>query len=358
MGIFRFDRQDERGLRQADLIRISLPLLLFVIVAVFEVQEHWLSTGEFEFELVSEIVFFGILGPIAVFFAITYIKSLLEEVIDARRESEETNRSLEKTVAERTIALADRNRELAQANSVLQELDQMKSEFVSLVSHELRAPLTTLNGGLEMALEDGTGLPEKTRHVLDVMAVETERLTRFVRTILDVSQLETGQLTLTPGPIAVRPLLERAAATVLVRDKRKLKWDIQQDLLPLWADEIYFEEIVRNLITNADKYSDPDQPIEIAAYTEADCLKVAVTDHGPGIPDSQKKRVFARFERLERGEKVSHHGWGLGLYFANALSEAQGGRLTLESPVHEDSRRAGSRFTITLPLAEEVPEDG
>lgn len=358
MGIFQFDQEGERGLRQVDLIRVFLPLLLFLIVAIFEVQEHWIGTGNFEFTLVSEIAFFGVIGPTAVFLALTYIKSLLREVITARKETEAINRSLEKTVAERTAALADRNEELAQANIELQKLDEMKSDFVSLVSHELRAPLTTLNGGLEMALQNGAQLPEKIRHVLDVMAVESERLTQFVQTILDVSQLEAGQLALNMGPVAVRPLLERAAVAVLGQDKRKIQWQIQPDLLPLWADEIYFEEIVRNLLTNADKYSDPDQPIAIAAYTEENCLKVTVTDYGPGIPDARKKAVFSRFERGERGDKVSHRGWGLGLYFANALTKAQGGHLKLESPIHRDARHPGSCFTITLPLAEDVPEDG
>ncbi len=356
--IIQFDREGERGLRQVEMIRVFLPLLLFSIVAVFETQEHWLSTGVFEFQLVSEIVFFGVIGPTAVFLALTYMKSLLQEVIKAREETETINRSLEQTVAERTAALAERNQELAEANTELQKLDEMKSDFVSLVSHELRAPLTTLNGGLEMALQSGDQLPEKTRHVLDVMAEESERLTQFVQTILDVSQLEVGQLSLNLGPIAVRPLLERAATTVLGKDRRTIHWQIQPDLVPLWADEIYFEEIVRNLLTNADKYSDPDQPITIAAYTKDDCLKVTVTDYGPGIPDAQKKSVFSRFERLERGDKVAHRGWGLGLYFANALTEAQGGCLSLESPVCDDAQHPGSRFTITLPLTEDAPDDG
>ncbi|MCP4426397.1 MAG: hypothetical protein GY803_18040 [Chloroflexi bacterium] len=357
-GLLNFKTAGERSLRQVDLIRVFLPLLLFSIVVIFEIQEHWLETGEFEFQLVSEIIFFGIIGPTAVFFALTYIKSLLQEVIKARRETEVINRSLEQTVAERTAALAERNEELAQANVKLQKLDEMKSDFVSLVSHELRAPLTTLNGGLEMALQNGDQLPEKTRHVLDVMAVESERLTQFVQRILDVSQLEAGQLSLNLGPIAVRPLLERAAATVLPEDRRTIQWRIPSDLPPLWADEIYFEEIVRNLLINADRYSPPDASVDIAADVRDHFLQVAVTDHGPGIPDKRKKSIFNRFERLERGDKVTHRGWGLGLYFAKALTEAQGGSLTLDSPVHHHASRPGSRFTITLPLTEEVPEDG
>lgn len=353
----KFDPGEKHSLRQVDLIRILLPFLLFFIVTIYEIEEHWVQKGVFEFQLALEIVFFGIIGPTVVFFALTYIKSLLQQVIAAREESEAVNRSLEQSVAERTAALAERAAELAKANGELQKLDEMKSDFVSLVSHELKAPLTTLNGGLEMALQNGDQLPPKTRHILDVMAVESQRLTQFVQTILDVSQLDAGRISLNPGPVALRPLLERAAATVLSK-KRPVQWQIQPDLPPLWADEIYFEEIVRNLLTNADRYSPPDAPIHIAAGADDDCLKISVTDYGPGIPDEQKEAVFARFKRIERGDKVSHRGWGLGLYFARALTEAQGGCLTLESPAHHSASRPGSRFIITLPLTEDVPEDG
>jgi signal transduction histidine kinase len=344
---------------QVNLFRFLLPLTLFSIVVVFELQEdkHWLETGGIEFSMISEIVFFGIMGPTAVFFVLTYIMILLKRVIAAREETETMNRSLEKTVAERTTALAERNSELAAVNKELQQLDQIKSDFVSLVSHELKTPLTTLNGGLEMALENGE-LSDKTRRILGVMAKESQQLTQFVQTILDVSQLEAGKLTLNLGPIAVRPLLERAAATVIPEDSHPLHWQIEPDLPPLWADEIYFEGIVRNLLTNADKYTPDQLPIDIAAYKEDHCLKVTVTDYGPGIPDGQKEMLFNRFERIERGDKVSHRGWGLGLYFAHALTEAQGGCLTLDSPVRHDTNHPGSRFTITLPLTKEVPEDG
>ena len=357
-GIFNLDIGGDRTLRQVDLIRFLLPLLLFVVVVVFEIQEHWLATGEIEFEMASEILFFGIMGPLAVFFALTYFKFLLQEVISAREETEAINLSLEQTVTERTAALAKRNEELAKANQELQKLDEMKSDFVSLVSHELRTPLTTLNGGLEMVLQSGEQLPERTRHILDVMVGESQRLTRFVQTILDVSQLEAGRISLNLGPVAVRPLLERAASTVLANGKRPVLWHIQPDLPPLWADEIYFEEIVRNLLTNAEKYSPPDAAVDISAGIKDQCLKVSVTDHGPGIPASQQEVIFNRFERLNQNNKELQQGWGLGLYFARTLTEAQGGCLTLTSPAYSEPDHPGTRFTITLPLTKDVPEDG
>jgi hypothetical protein len=83
-GIFKLDIGRDRTLRQVDLIRILLPLLLFVVVAVFEIQEHWVQTGKIEFTMASEILFFGVMGPLAVFFVLTYFKYLFQEVISAR----------------------------------------------------------------------------------------------------------------------------------------------------------------------------------------------------------------------------------------------------------------------------------
>ena len=103
-------------------------------------------------------------------------------------------KELEAKVADRTVTLQERNVELAQANHELEQLDEMKSEFVSLVSHELRAPLTTLNGGLEMAMQNADTLPEQARRILETMMYETTRLTSLVQTILDVTRLEAGKV--------------------------------------------------------------------------------------------------------------------------------------------------------------------
>lgn len=342
---------------RVNLIRFFLPVLLFVVVAVYETEEHWLITGQFEFDLVGEILFFGIVGPLAVFFSVTYIVSLLKQLIKAREETEALNRDLEDLVAERTATLETRNLELAQANAKLQQLDQMKSDFVSLVSHELRAPLTNLNGALELALQNADHIPPQTQRILTLMANESQRLTRFVQNLLNVSQFEAGKLALNPGPVAVMPLLTRAVATVLPDTRRPIHWQIPSDLSPLWADEVYLEEIIRNLLLNADKYTPPQSPIDLTVLADNHCLKIMITDYGLGIPAAFHEKIFDRFYRQERGDQISSQGWGLGLYFARVLTEAQGGCLTLTSPVHDNAQMPGARFTLTLPLTEEVPDD-
>lgn len=339
---------ENRQLRRVRWIRFLLPLLLFLLVVAFEVEEHWVATGELELKMVGEIVFFGVVGPSMVFLALSYIEWLLKEVIRASEEALSMNCKLEHTVAERTAALAARNAELAQANVELQQLDRMKSEFVSLVSHELRAPLTTMNGALEIALQNTDQIPLRLRHTLEVVAHETQRLTTLVQSILDVSRIEAGKLQVNFGPVAVRPLLQQAAEVMLAQSSRQVVWEMCSALPPVWADEILLEQVLRNLIRNADVYSPPGEPIYLKACLHEDGrMRIAVCDHGPGIPPEMQQRIFDRFARGAHGPR----GWGLGLYLGRKLVELQQGAIGIVSPAWPDPDRPGSEFYILLPLA-------
>ncbi len=337
------------------IIQIVLPLTLFGIVFASEAQEHLsgglLSEGS---HFVTEVLFFGVLGPAFLYLGFSYIQKLMKEQIEAKDKVEKLNLDLEALCASRTEALEQRNVELIKANNELKELDHMKSDFVALVSHELRAPLTVLNGSLEIAVQQAEALPLPTRRILEVMARESDRLTHLVQTILDLSRLEAGKLPLTLGPVAVLPILEHVAESVLVHSGRPVKWDVEKDLPPVWADETYMEEIVSNLVRNADKYSQPHRPIHFTVRADKGYVSISVIDHGPGIPAEIKDHLFERFYRGKSIENTTP-GWGLGLYFARKLAEAQGGSITLRSPCWEDEKGPGAQFTVTLKVTE-IPE--
>jgi signal transduction histidine kinase len=250
--------------------------------------------------------------------------------------------------------LEQRNTELVMANKELKELDQMKSDFVALVSHELSAPLTTLNGGLEIVIQQAEVLPPSTRRIIEIMGIESERLTHLVQTILDLSRLEAGKLPLTLGPTAVLPILEQVADSVIFESNRPIKWEIENNLPPIWADETYLEEIFCNLVRNADKYSQPHRPIHLTATANNGFVSISVIDHGPGIPVEIKDHLFERFYRGKHIENTEP-GWGLGLYFARKLTEAQGGKIDLCSPFWEDDNGPGAQFTATFKVTE-IPE--
>ncbi len=352
------DKVRQHQLRRVKQIRITLPIVLFLIVAPYEIWEHWIMKGTFgyDFHLISEVLFFGVLGPSAVFIALTYIVALLEKQMSIGARLEALNHDLEQKVAERTEELATRNSDLAGANKELQKLDQLKSDFVSLVSHELRGPLTTLNGGLELALQYTKQLPPEAQRILTVMSRESQRLTEFVQTILDVSRLEAGKMVPTPGLVAVLPLLRRVVEIMCNCQDRPILWDVPSSLPPVWADEVYLERILCNLLSNADKHSSPGQPIEIAAHQENGTLLVTISDHGPGIPLEFQSKIFDRFQRAERGDRIMTKGWGLGLYFARALARSQNAQVSLRSPVFEDEMYPGAAFTVSIPIASEIED--
>ncbi len=338
------------------LLQWAMPLFLAVTALVFEFAEHSLEDGlRFDLAFISETIIFGLMGPVIIGLIIAWMRQLMIAERQAMAEVHALNRELEAKVIERTAALEQRNAELDRANHELQKLDEMKSEFVSLVSHELRAPLAALNGGLEVALQSADTLPPTSRRTLEVMRDESARLTEFVQTILDVSRLEAGHLALNLGPVAVAPFLHRAAEVIL-GTRRVVQWNLPAEIPPVWADEIHYEEILRNLLRNADKYSLPEAPIEINVLVNIDSISVEVVDHGAGIPLEAQGKIFERFQRGQSDESAPP-GWGLGLYFAKKLTEIQGGALTLQSPRWPDPNAPGSAFSIHMPIAAEAPEE-
>ena len=346
----------ETWLLDLEVLQWALPVFLSVTAIAFELVEHVQKDELFDAGFIGELIIFGFMGPIIIRGLVVWMRSLMAAEKRTSAELQGLNRDLEKKVNERTATLEQRNTELDHLNRELRDLDELKSDFVALVSHQLRAPLTALNGGLELALQSGDGLPAPSRAVLEIMGEESRRLTDFVQTILDVSRLEAGKLSLTVGPVAVRPLVEQACAIVLASSPRKVEWDMMPDLPPIWGDETYLEQTVRNLISNADKYSASDQPIHLSAVLAGDKVRISVKDHGAGIPADMSDRVFSRFGRLQSAES-SPSGWGLGLYLARKLIEAQSGEIGFISPVWRGKESTkGTEFYLLMPIAQ-APED-
>jgi len=334
-----------------NVLQWVIPLFLSVTAIGFEFVEHGLE-GELSFDLafMSETIIFGLMGPVIVGFIIAWMRELVNAEKRAIAEVHILNRELEHKVKERTAELEQRNKELDRANQNLKHLDQMKSEFVSLVSHELRAPLTTLSGGLELAMQSAESLPAQARHILETMVGESQRLNQLVQRILDVSRLEAGKLEINLGPVALRPLMEQAANVVLTSKGRTVEWKFTDNLPPVWADEIHLEEIIRNLMRNAEKYSPPDSVIHLCASQMDEKIRISVKDHGAGVPQEYQQYIFDRFGRAYSGESAPP-GWGLGLYFARKLITSQGGSIGVNSPIWESTESPGAEFFLLVPVA-------
>lgn len=339
--------------RRSRWVQIGLPLALFLIVLVFETLEH-LIPSQFQWRdlnFLGEVFFFGVLGPGIFALALRWALDQVCERYRAEAAIRELNAALEAKVRERTRRLEEANRELARKNAELQTLDRMKDEFVTLVSHEFLAPLTSLNGGLEMLTEVINELPPRHRETVEIMRRESARLTELVRKILNVSTLDAGRLRIRPGPVALPPLLRR-----LVQDHRQraFRCELQLEADPrlpfVMADEEYLVEVVHNLLDNAIKYSPNGGVIRVKAWlVDPDTVAVSVSDQGIGIPKELQDRIFEKFYRIDARENKEVYGHGLGLYFARKLIEAHGGHISVES-----ERGKGSTFTFTLPVAREM----
>ncbi len=329
--------------QQVSLMRWILPPALALFVLIFEFSEHTVvHNSPLESDFYLELLFFGLIGPILVGAVLSWIVHDLHELRHAYQAIHSLNAELEHKVAVRT-------EELARANAELRELDRLKSEFVSLVSHELRAPLTNIQGGLELVLSNNAVCPAVENNLIIIQS-EVRRLIRLVQQILDVSVMESGQLALNLGPIALRPLLRQIVNQfALTHTEHPITLDMPSRMQLVIADEERLTDILTNLLQNAIKYSPDGGPIQIQLRFDDDFAYISVRDYGVGIAPDDIPYVTKKFYR----GCMKHHsnGYGLGLYFANELIKAQGGRLTIKS---EGIPGKGTTFTFTLPLEKET----
>ncbi|MGE0706325.1 MAG: ATP-binding protein [Vicinamibacterales bacterium] len=334
-----------------------LPVTLAIWAALYEVVEHELGliVGGANFGL--EMVVFGVAGPAAVFLALVYMRRIIHARVDAEQATALLNRGLEREVAERTTHLEDAQRTLRSQterlevmNVELLELDELKSDFVALVSHELRAPLTNLSGGIELIAADAASLPPSSQRTLEIIRTESARLQALVASILDVSRLEAGHLQLTLGPVSIEALLRTCAASITAHEPRRISIHSSGSIPPVWADEIYLEEVLRNVLVNALKYSPPGDPVTVALARLGDEVAVDITNRGPAISSEDQSRLFDPFFR-GGGERHRQPGYGLGLYFSRRLLDAQQSQIRVTSPAFPGAADPGATFTVTLPKA-------
>ena len=224
--------------------------------------------------------------------------------------------------------------------------EQLKRDFVSMVSHELRTPLTPLKGFLKSLLEGAVDDSPEARHeYYEIMLRQAQRLERLVGDMLDASQIDAGGLVIDLEPVPLTPLLERLVADVHEQhaDRVVNLHGTEQRLVTL-ADAFRVEQVVLNLLTNADKYTPADLPIDVFLTRQERAAVISVRDRGEGIPREHQGRIFDRFFRVNV-DSGRRPGTGLGLYIARSLIEAMSGRIWVDSEVG-----VGSTFSFTLPL--------
>jgi PAS domain S-box-containing protein len=215
----------------------------------------------------------------------------------------------------------------ARLYSQLLKASEAKDEFLGLISHELRTPITAIYGGARVLQTRGGRLDEenKARIVSDI-EVESERLSRMVENLLALARVELGHKVATEPVVARRVIQKLVSSFAQRRPGRDVEFRDEGEVAPVSAQPLYLEQVVRNLLSNADKYSPEGEPIEVRLRTVDDGVECSVLDRGPGVDPGQSELIFERFYRSERSSK-SAKGAGLGLTVCKRLIEAQGGRV-------------------------------
>jgi len=272
---------------------------------------------------------------------ITRVKSLVR-VKRLHDQIQAYNRELEARVAQRTA-------ELKHAYDELKELDQLKSEFIANVSHELRTPLLHVKGTLGL-LADGAmgGVTPEQAQGLSVAQGAAEQLGRIIEDIVDFGQMyEEQRLMFEPVPVAeVCQSAARAIARIANRHAITVNVVAPADLPPVRADLAALMRVLWHLLDNAVKFSPSGSTVEIAAEQRRAGVRIAVQDHGAGIPLDQLDRIFQVFYQVDGSSTRKAGGLGLGLALVKRLVEAHGSRVEVDSEVGQ-----GSTFAFELPVA-------
>ncbi len=234
-------------------------------------------------------------------------------------------------------------------------LEQMKDEFVLTASHELRSPLTSVQGFAELLMLEREKLGPEQAETVEIILDSTRHLVRLLNDLLDLARSNAGRLTIKPLPTEVGALVEDAVRTMRSQTEARsqtLSEEVEPGLPLVNADRDRIRQVLVNLLTNANEYCPQGAAISVKARLIDAEVEIAVIDDGPGIPEEQLEEVFDRFTRGDAGLTQRVGGTGLGLAISKSLVELHGGTIAAESRPGD-----GSAFRVRLPVIAGEPAD-
>lgn len=246
----------------------------------------------------------------------------------------------------RTREFADLAQSLNQMAEAIQQHDQVRKDFVANVSHELKTPITSIKGYLEMLTAGALNDPENSEKFLGIVSAQTERLIAIIDDLLALSYLESSNRERVEAEIVylsgiIDRIVQYNSSAAL---KKKIDIIVEvEDNLSLKGNPLLFEQMIGNLLENAIKYSENEKSVRITAVKNKKELKIIVADEGRGISAHHLDRIFERFYRVDKARSRNAGGTGLGLAIVKHIAQMYGGGVSVESQVGE-----GSSFIVTF----------
>ena len=255
-------------------------------------------------------------------------------------------------VSEMGNVLRDKSGEPSHMMGIVQDItdrkkvDQLKDEFIGLVSHELRSPLTVIIGAVNTVLGEWDQLsPDEMKNLIQDASLEAENLSHLIGNLVELSRSQANRLIIYPEPADILNIIELAVDSIKRQyPSCQFVLDIPPDIPSVRADQLRIERISYNLLENAAKYSPENSEIKVTARLDGDYVVIGVSDQGDGISLDQQEAIFDSFRRLKKHETSGITGSGLGLSVCRVLVEAHGGSIWIES-----ESGCGSTFYFSLP---------
>jgi two-component system, OmpR family, phosphate regulon sensor histidine kinase PhoR len=230
------------------------------------------------------------------------------------------------------------------------KLSELKSDFISNMTHELKTPLSTIAvASASLTLDNVLGNPEKSKNLSEIIKRQNKLLNQMIDQVLDISALEQSGFSIKKEPVEIKFLIEEIVEDFRVNQAEKstgieIEYNIPKDFY-IELDKFQMTRVLNNLLSNAVKYNDKKPLIKVVVSLKGGSLLVVISDNGIGISKENQKEVFSKFYRCEHNLPKKIKGLGLGLYFVKKIVEAHGGTINLES-----TPGRGSSFIINLPL--------
>lgn len=237
---------------------------------------------------------------------------------------------------------------LKRTNDKLKEMDETKDEFISMASHQLRTPLTSVKGYLSMVLEGDVGkISPSQQELLDQAYISSQRMVYLIADLLNVSRLKTGKFIITPTSANLAEIVEGEISQlkeVAKGKKIKVAYDKPNDFPVLMIDETKIRQVIMNFVDNALYYTPAGGKVEVTVKQDKSNVYFTVRDNGMGIPREEQKNLFTKFYRASNARQARPDGTGLGLFMAKKVVVAQGGTILFES-----TEGKGSTFGFSFP---------